>query len=227
MGDSPWYAERSVVASAAVLVVIVVIGGAVLLTGDPGSGSSPAARAPQGAETGGSVCGLAAGSQDPVVGSPEARWALVGKIAAPSAPGVGPGIVNAKERRCFAHSPTGAVFAAANWLATAGLHGDDDDVMRQITARNRVREVYLRQPGSGVDPAFRVQVAGFQTRVVDHDAMVVRLALQTNTQGRMADLRLPLRWESGDWRVVLESLQEPLQISVIPSLLGYVRWGGA
>ena len=72
-------------------------------------------------DTGGSVCGLPAGNQDPVVGPPRASWALVGTIAAPAVEHVGPGVFDGRDRRCFAHSPVGALVAAANIAALSSL----------------------------------------------------------------------------------------------------------
>jgi hypothetical protein len=79
MTTRPWYATSGFVASAVLLVLVAVTGVTLALTGgDTGRGTHM--RMP--ATTGGSVCGLPAGSQDPVVGPPVASWTLVGTIAA-------------------------------------------------------------------------------------------------------------------------------------------------
>src|SRR4051812_982728 len=118
MTPRPWYATPGFVASAVLLVLVAVTGVTLALTGG-GTGRHPRTHPP--ASTGGSVCGLPAGSQDPVVGPPAASWTLVGTIAAPSVRDVGPGVVAHGDRRCFAHSPAGALVAAANLAAMISL----------------------------------------------------------------------------------------------------------
>jgi hypothetical protein len=232
----PWWRAKGFLASATFLLAVVVFGTITLVGSGHVSPSVPATHPraqPTGpiwkahVETGGSFCGLAVGNTDKPVGPPDVTWKLVGQIAAPASPTLGPGLIEGKERRCFAHSPMGALMAAANWLATIGAYGDNANVVRNITARNHVRNVFLRQPAQPVDPAFRLQIAGFTTAIVDRDNVTVFLAVRTNYQGRLAVGSFPMHWEYGDWRTVMRSLEEPFQIAVIPSLDGYVPWGGA
>ncbi len=65
-------------------------------------------------------CSLSAGSQAVPVTAPVSGWALVGSTAAPTARStVGPQKSIDGLRVCFAHSPTGALFAAASFWAEA------------------------------------------------------------------------------------------------------------
>jgi hypothetical protein len=70
-----------------------------------------------------SICGLPPGNQDPVVGPPAGTsWTLIRDISPPrQSRGVGPGVIDGHDRRCFAHSALGAAVAAANawrWRAS-------------------------------------------------------------------------------------------------------------
>lgn len=231
MSDRAWYAERGFIASGVFLAVLVVFGGALVLTSgdgdrEPAAGAKPVAGKAQRSD---SVCGMPAGSQDPPVTPPEARWSLLGTIAVPAAREHGPGIDDGRHRRCFAHSPTGALFAAVNWWAQTGVHGRDADVMRLITAKNRTRDLYLRQRGADedTDETTRVQVAGFQVHRATRDLVVVEIAWQSNVNGVILAVSQPMRWEDGDWRTVLGTPREPFKSARVTAMAPYVRWSGA
>jgi hypothetical protein len=121
--SSPW-AQRGFILAAAFIAGVLLLGLALLVLhigGDDSTGDSknhangppPAAATPVRKDPNASVCGLPAdGQQIPAI-APETRWELVGTIAAPTDPKtIGPGIHQGKRRLCFAHSPTGALFAA-------------------------------------------------------------------------------------------------------------------
>ena len=112
---------------AAVVVGLIVTLGLILtaagLLGGGGGAAPPSAFAasPTPAQDT-SVCGLPdvalSGSLEK---APSAKWSLVGTIAAPTVDGQGPGRVDADGfRSCFAHTPSGAVVAAANIAALKG-----------------------------------------------------------------------------------------------------------
>ena len=230
MTEREWYAEPWFIASGVFLAVLVIAGSAFLLVGDGGGSTArTVAQKTRHVDTGGSVCGLPVGNTDPVVGPPDARWTLVGKIAAPYKAGIGPGVIDGHDRRCFAHSPVGALLAAANFLPTTTAASAAD--ARMLLAHflpGRVVDVYAKQPSPPVDPAARVQIAGFRVTVVSRDAVDVTLALQTNVQGGvMVSCLYPMRWFRGDWRVRLGSLQEPFVVEAPVTLDGFVRWAGA
>ena len=63
-------------------------------------------------------CHLPAGNQTVPVTAPSSSWTLVGAMAAPNAPGsFGPQKVQNGLRVCFAHNPTGALYALASFFA--------------------------------------------------------------------------------------------------------------
>jgi hypothetical protein len=228
-GDDPFYTSKWWIASGVFLLLTLMMCGVVFaFTGSGGATVTP--KGVPAVNTGGSVCGLPAGSQDPVVGPPYAKWTLVGTIAAPSAPDIGPGVLNGHDRRCFAHSPIGALFAAANVAAMISLPPGAlsvEDGLRHVVP-SRTREIYSKQPSAPVDPSIRFQIAGFQVGVLGHDDVNVTLALQSNiNEGAMVAWTLPMHWMAGDWRVRLGSVEEPFIGAPLRSLGGFVEWGGA
>jgi hypothetical protein len=157
-----------------------------------------------------------------VVGPPRASWTLVGHIAAPSVPGVGPGIVDGTDRRCYAHSPLGALLAAANFLPVTGQSTDRERGMDHY-APGPLRDVYARQPAIPVAPGTVVQTAGFMLTVVGRDAVDVTLALRAD--GLLGYVVLPMRWtQPGDWRLQLLSESEPVEAGRLDSLADYIPW---
>jgi hypothetical protein len=222
MTKVPFYATKGFIASGALLSVILILGAAsVLFGGDSAPSSRPTATQHADA-TWGSRCGLPHGTQDPVVGPPIAKWTLVGHIAAPSVPGVGPGVVEQGDRRCYAHSPLGALLAAANFLPTTGAATDARLGMDHY-APGKLRDIYAHQPSSQIDPNTSIQTLGFRVNVLNRDAVDVQLALRVD--GTLGYVTLPMRWSvPGDWRVQLLSAQEPLAAGSLGSLSGYIPW---
>src|SRR4051794_35844273 len=146
--SSPW-AQRGFILAAAFIAGLLLLGVALLVLGSgrddatrPGGNNPPNSRpttaTPTRQDANASVCGLPAGNQHvPAVG-PQTRWELVGTIAAPTDPNtIGPGIQEVKRRLCFAHSPTGALFAAVNFMAVAGGSPNNTALLRELTAEGQ------------------------------------------------------------------------------------------
>jgi hypothetical protein len=203
---------------------------------DPGPGTSTTTSSPDASEAsgngGGSVCGLDRGSQQIPTTAPEADWELVGTVAAPHAPDtIGPGETSDGLRQCFAQSPTGALFAAVNFVATTSDADLRADAVRQLAARGQGRTAALKAAtsngsGSG-ESSTKFQVAGFAVLNYDSRSSAVELAFRANTGGL---IRLPvsLRWEQGDWKVVLPPDGDLYAaLGNLPDLTGYVPWSGA
>src|SRR4051812_21106495 len=126
-GRNP-FTSRGFILSA--VLVAALIAAAILLTVLPRPASPQAKPAPvpttkpaastgpAGAEP--SICGLPASDDTALGTAPDSTWELVGTMAVPSAPTLhGPGSVDTTGfRSCFAHSPTGALYAAINMWAT-------------------------------------------------------------------------------------------------------------
>jgi hypothetical protein len=218
--EKPFYMKPAWIASGVLLALVAITGAALAVTG--GDGRATGATAPVRSDAWGSRCGLPHGSQDAVVGPPTATWTLVGHIAAPSVPGVGPGIIDGNDRRCYAHSPLGALLAAANFLPVTGQSTNRELGMDHY-APGPLRDVYARQPAIPVDPGTMIQTAGFTLTVVSRDAVDVTLALRAD--GLLGYVVLPMRWtEPGDWRLRLLSESEPVEAGRLDSLADYIPW---
>lgn len=241
---SPW-AQPGFVVAAALVGLIAVLGVIVALSG--GSGSAPAPQAgtasapPAGAgsssaDTAGSVCGLPAGAQKIPRTGPQATWELRGSLAAPTAPtSFGPGQTTSGVPACFAHSPTGALFAMANLYVVindvAKHPSDIPNVLRRMAAAGPGRDA-LNKPGvaDGSAPASGgVQIAGFNVVRYETSTAVVDLAYRVDRPGvtGWGHVVATLRWEGGDWKLVLADSGVPYDsVEAMASLDGYVPWSG-
>lgn len=176
-----------------------------------------------------SVCGLP-GNDDTALGAaPESDWELLGTMAVPTAPETaGPGAVEEGLRSCFAQTPTGALYAATNILAT-GFYGDTATVYRELTADSPVRDAALEAiengeaVGGGEAP--KIQVAGFLFRSYTDDSAVVDLAFRTE-DGGLGSTSTALVWEDGDWKQELPQNGRS-SIQQIADLSDFIPWGGA
>jgi hypothetical protein len=224
MTTRPWYAGRGVVASGVFLLLLTLTGVALSITGGS-KATTTTVMHHRVVNTGGSRCNLPVGNTDPVVGPPHATWTLVGRIAAPSIPGVGPGITDGNDRRCYAHSPLGALLAAANFLPTTVAATDQRLGMDHYVA-GHLRDIYAHQPAIPVDPGTSAQVVGFKAEPLGADAVDVSLALRIN--GVLGYVVLPMRWtKPGDWRLQLLSAAQPVDAGRLESMTDYIPWSGA
>jgi hypothetical protein len=181
--------------------------------------------------TGSPGCGQPAGDQSVPVAAPrDAEWVVYRRVVVPQSAQIGPGRTDADGfRHCFAHSPTGAVFAAyhaiaafedgAKAVATARkllLPGPDRDRM--------LREVELEadQPADGES----AQLAGFRIIDASRDRLSVALAMRVGDGYGSATLTLA--WYDGDWRVVAPRPGEQFgaPFAQLDDLAGFVPWGG-
>ena len=113
----------------------------------PADTSAPAAPATSAAAAGKSICGLPSTSETALGAAPTSTWELVGKMAAPTDPTtIGPGTTDEDGfRSCFAHTPTGALYAAANIVALGSSPDQDEFKLAD----------QLLVPGPGRDAAMK------------------------------------------------------------------------
>jgi hypothetical protein len=241
---------------AGILLLAVIACGLYLLAGNRGDnpGSAPAPSAPATEPTASAPtdqpttppasdrCNLPAGNQTvPTTPIHGAQWSLVNRLAVPSAPAFGPQRSDEDGlRRCFAHSPTGAVYAVYNFIVAMSPPGDVSGektfaVLRRIMAPGPSRDRYIDwlraadDPSSGTDTS--LQLVGF--KVLDATAnratiLVASLAASPSGSGYVSSV-WTLVWQSGDWRVVApkpgEMAGDPY--TTVPDLTGFVPWRGS
>jgi hypothetical protein len=195
------------------------------------AGASPSASA--GAGTGKSVCGLPASAETALGTAPKSKWELVGRMATPTDPkAFGPGVTDESGfRSCFAHSPTGVLYAAMN-IAALGSTGSPELVTKLADK--------LLVPGTGRDAAMRessvdvsssgnsttIQVRGFLIKSYSPSEANVDIAFETNT-GALAHSTLSMRWMDGDWKVKPADDGVTFgNVSQLSDLSGFILWSG-
>lgn len=175
-----------------------------------------------------SVCGLPSSSETALGKAPETKWELVGTMAAPTDRMIGPGKTDQQGiRSCFAHSPTGALYAAVNLWALGLDPSKAPAIAEQLAAEGPGRDAGMKAPvvaaaGSGV----KVQIAGFNVSYTDKQA-VVELAFKSDN-GALGAVRTTLLWQNGDWKGVVADNGDPLETpQAISDLSKFIPWSGA
>lgn len=153
----------------------------------------------------------------------------------PTSHSAGPGRTSASTgvRSCFAHTPEGALFAAANIAAmmtspkitsnvdaVIGLFGKGPEYQRVVDS--------LRRKGMGPQDQnmdARAAMGGFRMLSYDATHAVVDLAYRGTSMGQSIDMSIVYRlvWSDGDWKLRSET-EAPITSNVIGSLSGYVEW---
>ncbi|MBD1540373.1 hypothetical protein HC749_19700 [Arthrobacter sp. S13_S34] len=225
---------------AAALVVALIAAAIVIFLLPKGQGNAQPAPAP--VESSGSatispnasagadqsICGLPPAPETALGTAPETKWELVGTMAAPTDPKIGPGKTDDQGiRSCFAHTPTGALYAAVNLWALGSDPSKERAIADQLAAKGPGREAGMKAPQTAAPTSsVKVQIAGFNVSYTANQA-VVELAFKADT-GALASVRTTLLWQDGDWKGVVADngtpLEEPRQIR---DLSGFITWSGA
>jgi hypothetical protein len=234
------FARRGFIAAAVVVALVIVAAVVVIFTGGddgdevPVGVGGPATAPATSASADSGECDQPEGSQTPPVAAPVNEWELVGKLVAPTDPdGAGPGQVSDDGlRTCFAHDPTGALFAAVNWVATTTDPALVGPATEQLTAPGPGRDVILGalQNGPaeviGDDPG-GFQVTGFSFLTYTGDVAMINLAIALVGSGQ-ASFPVTLEWSGDDWLMQIPADGNfGTGIQELPSLTGYVPWSGA
>lgn len=219
------------IASAAVLGLILVVGVVAMLL-PRSTPTAPAPAAPSAVVAAPAGCSLPAGDQTPPATAPTGTsWVLVGRMAAPHDPATfGPaGSTSSGLGSCYAHNPTGALYAAANFVAACTDPGPGRQLAaaRELTAPGPGRDQLVATVAGGSVGASSggVQLAGFVFLSYTPTAATVDLAV--TAAGKYAHLPIALAWTGTDWAV-----QVPLNGAVfggtaaLPDLTGFVAWSG-
>ncbi|SHJ13801.1 hypothetical protein SAMN05216246_11239 [Actinomyces denticolens] len=236
-------------ASAAFLVVVALLAGWIAVdqggddtvgTGEQASAQAGAGEGGEGSAgapasgtdgAGGSVCGLGAGDQAvPAVAPPARVETVAAGVSVPVADGAGPGIRDGGISRCFAHSPSGALLASANWLRWFSSQQRLDEVIVTLMAPGQDRDRLAGQVADGWDGSTTqpAPIRGFKIDVRGPDEVVVTLAVASTGAGGQGLVAWPvlMRWVDGDWKAVAPSNNSWGQESVESLALGgFTVWG--
>jgi hypothetical protein len=220
--------------SAVVVAIIVALGiilalvprGGGTASPEPTTTSTSTSSGQPTASSAASICGLPSGDQaKPATAPADTKWELVGKIAAPTSPTqFGPGKTEANGlRSCFAHSPSGALYAGANMIVL-GSSGRPDLLAQHLVVEGPERDKMLSEPPTSAPTTAPFQIAGY--KVVDYtgDRAVIEYGL-TAANGSVGSVPVAMQWQGGDWKWVLPAtgMAEARQLS---DLNGFISWAG-
>lgn len=177
-----------------------------------------------------STCGLKGYEPEGTVDSaPATEWELVGTVAAPTDPSsVGPGVVEENSfRSCFAHTPTGALYAAVNVVALASDRSLTTDLANKLVIPGAGQQALLDQAGDASTLTTRYQVGGFKIDAYAETTATIDLAVNFST-GEILSFPIQLQWVDGDWKVkTADDGGFTLAPASLQNLGGYVPWAGA
>lgn len=177
----------------------------------------------------GSVCGLAAGDQAvPSAAIPTTPLSIAQGLSVPSFEGVGPGVTTGVTH-CFAHSPTGALLAGANFMKWFSSKHDLTEVVTTLMAsgadRDRLEAQIKSQWGGETGSAVDIKGYRFEDRGPDN-ALVVLAVSTTAYPDSMVAWPLSMTWEDGDWKVVAPTVDDWGERAIQSlQLEGFVEWG--
>ena len=194
----------------------------------PAAPDAPASAGP--GDAGASACGLPDGDQGMPVSAPAVDgWEVSRRVVVPRSAVFGPGKVDQDGfRRCFAHSPSGAVYAAYNAIAAMGDQAKGIDTVGKLMLPGPDRDALIRELRAETpdDVSEPTQLAGYRVLDASRDRATVTLALPVESEYVSATLTFV--WQSGDWRLVPpapgESVGAPY--SQHADLDGFVAWSG-
>jgi len=186
--------------------------------------------ASQAAERGSNSCALADGDRKvPDKAPPVDGWEVSRRVVVPKSAVFGPAKTDPDGfRRCFAHSPTGALFAAYNALAALADQRQAVPTVRKLMVPGPNTDALIQglQDESSSDDGAVTQLAGFRILDADRDRVTIMLALPVETQ--YMSVTLTLVWEGGDWRVQPPLPGNPVgaPFSQHRDLSDFVPWSG-
>ncbi|GAA0573974.1 hypothetical protein HPO96_17035 [Kribbella sandramycini] len=166
--------------------------GAPLATAEPAA--PPVGRA---GGCGGSASDRSVPSKAPAVDG----WEVSNRVVVPRSAAVGPAKTDPDGfRRCFAHSPTGALYAAYNALAAMADQSKLVSIARRLMLPSAETEQLIRQLSKESATGFSsVQPTGYRMLAAADDRVTVLLALPVESVYMSATLTLV--WHQGDWRL--------------------------
>lgn len=226
--------------SAAFLAAVVVMAVIVAVSGGDGSGSSRSGHTTPPATPSGQAAGNRQGcapsdtaQQLPTSAPQGVTWQAYKGMVLPISATAGPMTMQGDKADCYAHTPVGALIAAAHLGYRYAVASDWRSIAAQLVD-GPGKTAWLQQrkanPTPDVPPQGQIgQIAGFRFITYTSDVAVVQLAFRNTMPGS----QLPaftagiysLRWQN-DWRLQMQ--QDGSASTEAPnseSLDGYIPWG--
>mgnify|MGYP002522287604 CR=1 FL=1 len=135
-------------------------------------------------------------------------------------------------RRCYAHSPSGAVLAAANiaaMMTDPTLMTNSDSVGKLFGRGSRYEEIRekLRSEtlSSKTNSGVRSELYGFRILESNETTAIIDLGYQASADGRGLNLSIVynLVRDNGDWKLQSEPTS-PISSSALSSFVNYTPW---
>ncbi|MCJ1675641.1 hypothetical protein MT355_20435 [Rathayibacter sp. VKM Ac-2929] len=175
-----------------------------------------------------SVCGLPGYEESgTLTAAPTTEWTFVGTMAAPSSEAAGPGVIDDDGlRRCYAHTPEGALFAVANLWAMGSDGRLATPVFDRLTVPGPGRDAALASDARPSNTGTGVQMVGFRVNSYSATDAAIDVAFRATT-GQMVSFAAPVQWSDGDWKSVLtDDGLPPFRPVTLQNLGGYIPWAG-
>lgn len=196
---------------------------------------SPAATPDAGATTGqppgaASSCSLADGDQAIPTKAPAADgWEVSRRVVVPRSSTYGPARTDPDGfRHCFAHSPTGALYAAYNAVAAVADERQAIPTVRKLMLPGADTDALIRELGHDdtAGGSAATQLAGYRLIDAGPDRATVMLAIPVESAYMSATLTLV--WHDGDWRLQPPPPGEPVGAPFAQhrDLSDFVPWSG-
>lgn len=194
------------------------------------SGTAPAETSGTSGHGQSSVCGLPAGDQMVPATAPAADgWDVSRRVIVPRSSAYGPGKTDTDGfRHCFAHSPTGAVYAAYSAIAAIADQSKLVPTVQKLMVPGPATDSLIRQVAT-TEPSgdtSTVQVSGYRIIDAGQDRVTVMLAMPVESVYMSANLTLV--WHQGDWRLQPPPPGEAVgaPFSQHRDLGDFVKWSG-
>jgi hypothetical protein len=230
---SPWTRPGFLIA--AVLVGLIVISGIVIAITRDGSDLAPPLSAGPVAPTGDDNTPTALPTKIPTKAPAGVTWQLVGQSAVPVSKTVGPRTITETTASGFAHTPEGALIAAAQLAIrggySAGRKSWEPTITKQF-APSADRDLLLtglkQQPEPTGQPGSLSPLTGFIYQSYTPDTAVIGLVYRSVNGGGSSYFVVnhTVVWREGDWQLVAppggswRSISRPTN-----DLVGVVEWG--
>jgi len=240
MPEQQRHPRRARTIVAAVIVALIALAAVAVIWATRGSDSAPVAAPSPSAPV--SASPSAASSASPTAAVPQqavptippegVRWSLFQGVALPSSRTAGPARTSGPVYAGYAHTPTGALLAAAQisyrYLISPG--NDWRQVVDQQVVPGPGRDVYAQKrakvDSTSVTPGTYGQLAGFRVVTYSPDTAVIQYVTRF-ADGSMQVVTDTVHWLNGDWKLQLQpDGSETPTAQTVGSLAGFVPWSG-
>jgi hypothetical protein len=234
---SPWTRPRFLIA-AAFLVLVAGLGVAIAVWPNNDDPADPPAPAPIAASAGPGASSVAAAALPtalPTRPPADVTWQLAGQNSVPVSKSAGPRSTDAGVASGYAHTPEGALVAAAQTAArsafSAGKKSWEPTVQRQFVPgadRDRLLAALRAAPEQPADPGELSPLVGYIYQAYTPDTAVIGLVYRapgTDARGYHV-VTTTLQWRDEDWKMVAPPGGTWLSVNRQASdLSGVVEWG--